>query len=144
MAPVNSRDFTRPMGVNHIYVNNQHDLFLHKVIVQQKDRLFQFEVWRRQATGTLAEILARGELKRYRCTPLCLPWRHANRTSALSPAGCGYHNAYGWCQCLHQLRACNPTPPEEFTLLKYSRASGQPEVVISPPPGITWQCNRRT
>ena len=29
-----------------------------------KDRLFQFEIWRRQATGTVAEILGERELKR--------------------------------------------------------------------------------
>ena len=29
-----------------------------------KDRLFQFEIWRRQATGTVAEIFGESELKR--------------------------------------------------------------------------------
>ena len=29
-----------------------------------KDRLFQFEIWRRQATGTVAEILGEREIKR--------------------------------------------------------------------------------
>ena len=29
-----------------------------------KDRLFQFEIWRRQATGTVAEIFGEGEFER--------------------------------------------------------------------------------
>ena len=44
-------------GVNHIYALNQHDLFFAQGYCAAKDRLFQFEVWRRQATGTVAEIL---------------------------------------------------------------------------------------
>ncbi len=51
-------------GVNHIYANNEHDLFFTQGYCAAKDRLFQFEVWRRQATGTVAEILGARELKR--------------------------------------------------------------------------------
>lgn len=51
-------------GVNHIYAQNEHDLFFTQGYCAAKDRLFQFEVWRRQATGTTAEILGIGELKR--------------------------------------------------------------------------------
>ncbi len=51
-------------GVNHIYAQNEHDLFFAQGYCAAKDRLFQFEVWRRQATGTVAEILGSRELKR--------------------------------------------------------------------------------
>jgi penicillin amidase len=51
-------------GVNHIYADNQHDLFFAQGYAAAKDRLFQFEIWRRQATGTVAEILGERELKR--------------------------------------------------------------------------------
>jgi penicillin amidase len=51
-------------GVNHIYAKNEHDLFFAQGYAAAKDRLFQFEIWRRQATGTTAEILGHGELKR--------------------------------------------------------------------------------
>lgn len=51
-------------GINHIYANNQHDLFFAQGYAAAKDRLFQFEIWRRQATGTVAEILGERELKR--------------------------------------------------------------------------------
>ncbi len=51
-------------GINHIYAKNQHDLFFAQGYAAAKDRLFQFEIWRRQATGTVAEILGERELKR--------------------------------------------------------------------------------
>src|SRR6187549_301089 len=51
-------------GVNHIYARNEHDLFFAQGYCAAKDRLFQFEVWRRQATGTVSEILGARELKR--------------------------------------------------------------------------------
>jgi penicillin G amidase len=51
-------------GINHIYANNQKDLFFAQGYAAAKDRLFQFEIWRRQSTGTVAEILGERELKR--------------------------------------------------------------------------------
>lgn len=51
-------------GINHIYAQNQRDLFFAQGYAAAKDRLFQFEIWRRQATGTVAEILGERALKR--------------------------------------------------------------------------------
>lgn len=51
-------------GVNHIYAANEHDLFFAQGYCAARDRLFQFEIWRRQATGTVAEILGPDELNR--------------------------------------------------------------------------------
>ena len=51
-------------GINHIYANNQNDLFFMQGYLAAKDRLFQFEIWRRQATGTVSEILGEDELDR--------------------------------------------------------------------------------
>ncbi len=51
-------------GINHIYANNQSDLFFMQGYLAAKDRLFQFEIWRRQATGTVAEIFGDDELER--------------------------------------------------------------------------------
>ena len=51
-------------GINHIYANNQQDLFFMQGYLAAKDRLFQFEIWRRQATGTVAEIFGAEELDR--------------------------------------------------------------------------------
>lgn len=56
--------FRDPYGMNHIYAQNQHDLFFAQGYAAAKDRLFQFEVWRRQATGTTAELLGERQLKR--------------------------------------------------------------------------------
>lgn len=51
-------------GISHIYARNEHDLFFAQGYCAARDRLFQFEIWRRQATGTVAEILGARELKR--------------------------------------------------------------------------------
>jgi penicillin G amidase len=51
-------------GINHIYAQNEHDLFFSQGYCAAKDRLFQFEIWRRQATGTIAEVLGERELNR--------------------------------------------------------------------------------
>ncbi len=51
-------------GVNHIYAQNQHDLFFAQGYAAACDRLFQLELWRRQATGTVSEWLGKRELKR--------------------------------------------------------------------------------
>lgn len=51
-------------GVNHIYAQNQHDLFFAQGYAAATDRLFQFEIWRRQATGTVSEIFGPAEIKR--------------------------------------------------------------------------------
>jgi penicillin amidase len=51
-------------GISHIYARNEADLFFAQGYNVAHDRLFQLELWRRQATGTVAEILGRKELKR--------------------------------------------------------------------------------
>lgn len=51
-------------GINHIYAQTEHDLFFAQGYSAAKDRLFQFELWRKQASGTLAEIMGEKELKR--------------------------------------------------------------------------------
>ena len=43
-------------GINHIYAKNQDDLFFMQGYLSARDRLFQFEIWRIQATGTVSEI----------------------------------------------------------------------------------------
>jgi len=51
-------------GISHIYAKNEADLFFAQGYNVARDRLFQLELWRRQATGTVAEILGPKELKR--------------------------------------------------------------------------------
>lgn len=50
-------------GVSHIYAQNQRDLFYAQGYNAARDRLFQFEIWRRKATGTLAEIMGKKALE---------------------------------------------------------------------------------
>ncbi|CAN5757944.1 penicillin acylase family protein [soil metagenome] len=51
-------------GIGHIYARTEHDLFFAQGFNAAQDRLFQLELWRRQATGTLAEIQGPEALKR--------------------------------------------------------------------------------
>lgn len=51
-------------GINHIYAQSEHDLFFAQGYSAAQDRLFQLEIWRRQATGTVAELLGPGQVKR--------------------------------------------------------------------------------
>jgi len=51
-------------GISHIYAQNQSDLFFAQGFNVARDRLFQLEIWRRMATGTVAEILGEKALRR--------------------------------------------------------------------------------
>ncbi len=51
-------------GMDHIYAESEEDLFFAQGYRAAESRLFQFEMWRRQATGTVAEILGPAELER--------------------------------------------------------------------------------
>lgn len=51
-------------GISHIYADTEHDLFFAQGWNAARDRLFQLELWRRQATGTVAELLGPRELTR--------------------------------------------------------------------------------
>jgi len=59
-------------GIPHIYAQNEADLFFAQGYNAARDRLFQFEIWRRQATGTVAEMLGPRELDRDIATRLFL------------------------------------------------------------------------
>src|SRR5579863_4055154 len=51
-------------GISHIYAKSEGDLFFAQGYNVARDRLFQLEMWRRQATGTVAEILGPTEVAR--------------------------------------------------------------------------------
>jgi len=48
---------TDDQGVPHVFAQNAHDLYFMTGYVQARDRLFQMDVTRRQASGTLAELV---------------------------------------------------------------------------------------
>ena len=54
---------TDPFGIPHIYAKTAHDLYLVTGYLHARDRLFQMDVARRQASGTLAELLGQEALK---------------------------------------------------------------------------------
>ncbi|GAB1341622.1 penicillin acylase family protein [Gemmatimonas sp.] len=57
-------------GIVHIEAKNEHDLFFAQGYSAARDRLFQLEVWRRQATGTMAEALGERWVARDRAARL--------------------------------------------------------------------------
>lgn len=50
-------------GISHIYAQNQSDLFFGQGFNVARDRLFQLEMWRLQASGTMAQILGQKALR---------------------------------------------------------------------------------
>lgn len=126
-------------GVNHIYALNQHDLFFTQGYCAAKDRLFQFEIWRRQATGTVAEILGERALKKDIGTRL-FKFR-GDLTKELNhyhPQGVAIINAYvdGVNQYIEEILKTPAALPIEFKLLKISPAKWTPNVVISRHQGL--------
>lgn len=127
-------------GINHIYAQNEQDLFMAQGYAAARDRLFQFELWRRQATGTVAEILGPRELKRdigarlHRFQgDLDAELNHYHpRGQAIIEAFVRGINAY--------IAETERTPsllPIEFTLLGITPGRWTPEVVISRHQGLT-------
>ncbi len=55
---------TDTWGVPHIYAQTEYDLFFAQGYQAATDRLFQFEIFRRRATGTMAEVFGPRELAR--------------------------------------------------------------------------------
>lgn len=49
-------------GISHIFAGNGHDLYFMQGWIHAQDRFFQMDLTRRQASGTLAEVLGPGAL----------------------------------------------------------------------------------
>jgi penicillin amidase len=58
------RIVTDTWGVAHIFAQTEYDLFFAQGFQAATDRLFQFEIFRRRATGTMAEVFGPRELAR--------------------------------------------------------------------------------
>ena len=126
-------------GVNHIYANNEHDLFFTQGYCAAKDRLFQFEIWRRQATGTTAEILGAREIKRDIGTRLFQYRGSIEKDLArYHPRGVAIINAY--VQGVNAyIKEANQDPsalPIEFKLLHIQPKEWTAAVVISRHQGL--------
>ena len=126
-------------GVNHIYASNEHDLFFTQGYCAAKDRLFQFEVWRRQATGTVAEILGARELKRDIGTRL-FKFRGdlQKELQHYHPRGKSIIEAYveGVNTYIAEVNAKPDLLPVEFKILKIRPEKWTPEIVISRHQGL--------
>ena len=126
-------------GINHIYAETEYDLFFAQGYAAARDRLFQFEVWRAQATGTVAEMLGPGELERdigfrlfkYRGDMTREMNHYHDRGSAIIPAYVDGVNAY-----IGETEADPSLLPLEFELLGIRPKRWTPEVVISRHQGL--------
>jgi len=126
-------------GVPHIYANNEHDLFFAQGYYAARDRLFQFELWRRQATGTVAEILGRRELARDIGTRLHLFRKDLRQELRhYHPRGELIINAYvdGINAYIAQTERDPDLLPIEFELLGITPGRWTPAVVISRHQGL--------
>lgn len=126
-------------GINHIYAENEHDLFLAQGYAAARDRLFQFEIWRRQSTGTVAEILGPREIDRDIGTRL-FQFRGdiVDEMNYYHPRGAEIITAFvdGVNAYIDEARADPTLLPLEFELLGIQPEHWTPEVVISRHQGL--------
>jgi penicillin amidase len=126
-------------GVDHIYAENEHDLFFAQGYAAARNRLFQFELWRRQATGTVAEILGRRELDRDIGARLHLFRKDMSQELAhYHPRGELIINAFvdGINAYIDQTELNPDLLPMEFALLGIRPGKWTPAVVISRHQGL--------
>jgi penicillin G amidase len=130
---------TDAWGVPHIYANNEHDLFFAQGYTACRDRMFQFELWRRQATGTVAEMLGQRELKRDISARLFrFRGDMKQEMQHYHPRGVAIITAFveGVNAAIAQANANPETLPLEFKLLKIKPQPWTPEIVISRHQGL--------
>ncbi|MFZ4559206.1 MAG: penicillin acylase family protein [Saprospiraceae bacterium] len=126
-------------GIPHIYAKTEEDLFFAQGYYAAKDRLFQFEIWRRQATGTVAELLGPRELKRdigsrlfrFRGDMARELQHYHPRGQAIITAFVKGINAY-----IQKTRNEPGLLPEEFRLLGITPGFWTPEIVVSRHQGL--------
>jgi len=130
---------TDQWGVPHIYAQSEHDLFFAQGFYAARDRMFQFEIWRRQATGTVAEILGERELDRDRGARLFRFRGDMEREMAhYHPRGKQIIGAFvaGVNAWIRQTQAKPELLPLEFKMLGIKPGLWTPEIVISRHQGL--------
>ncbi len=133
------RVWTDPWGIDHIEAENEHDLFFTQGFRAARNRLFQFELWRRQATGTAAEVLGPdaldrdigARLHRFRGDMRRELAHYHPRGEAIVAAFVAGINAW-----IDQTEANPGLLPLEFRLLKIKPGKWTPEVVVSRHQGL--------
>ncbi len=121
-------------GVSHIYARNEADLFFAQGYNVARDRLFQLELWRRQATGTVAQMLGPAEVERDIGTRLFLfrgdleqelNWYHPHGAAIVRAFVSGI-NAY-----VDETARTPSLLTPEFAMLGIAPGKWTPEVVVS-------------
>lgn len=128
-------------GISHIYAETEHDLFFAQGYNAVRDRLFQFEIWRRQATGTVAEILGADELERDRGSRL-FRFRGdlEDELNHYHPRGADIIGAFvdGINAYIAETERDPSLLPVEFDILGIRPEPWTPEVVVSRHQGLLW------
>lgn len=130
-------------GVPHIYAQNQDDLFFAQGFVVAQDRLFQVDMWRRQALGELAEVLGPSALPADRFArrtkyrgDMAAEWRsYAPDAQAIATAFTRGINA--------GIDAFGDNLPLEFQLLQYKPKKWAPEDILGRSSGVYMSQNFR-
>lgn len=107
-------------GVPHIYARTEHDVFFAQGYVAAQDRLWQMDMWRRQAEGRVAEVLGPRAVERDRLArlfryrgPMDAEWAaYGPNAKAIVSAFVAGVNAY--------IAQVKDRPPIEFTMLGYA------------------------
>ncbi len=126
-------------GISHIYAETEEDLFFAQGWNAARDRLFQLELWRRQATGTVAEILGPRAVARDHGTRLFKFRRDLTRElNHYHPRGKAIIEAFvrGINAYVDRTRRNPDLLSVEFELLGIEPGHWTPEVVVSRHQGL--------
>jgi penicillin amidase len=130
-------------GVAHIYAQNADDLFFAQGFVAAQDRLFQIDLWRRQGTGELSEIMGPSAIEadkfartiRYR-GDMEAEWKsYSPDTQQIATAFTRGINA-----CIEQM---GDKLPIEFQIVGHKPKKWQPEDILGRSSGIYMSQNFR-
>lgn len=107
-------------GIAHVRAGDAHDAWLLQGFVHAQDRLFQMDVTRRRASGTLAELLGAGALAGdVQLRTLGLRRAAARSLEILSPDARAALDAYA--EGVNAWRAAHPALPPEYAALGLTR-----------------------
>jgi penicillin amidase len=126
-------------GIAHIYAQTEQDLFFAQGYNAARDRLFQLEIWRLQATGTAAQVFGPRELKRdYGARLHRFRGDLRRELNHYHPRGEAIINAFvrGVNSYIEQTQRDPGLLPLEFRLLGIKPQLWTPEVVISRHQGL--------
>ncbi|HEY0929454.1 MAG TPA: penicillin acylase family protein [Gemmatimonas sp.] len=121
-------------GIVHIDAKNEHDLFFAQGYSSARDRLFQLELWRRQATGTMAEALGPRWVARDRAARL-LRYRGSMTTELVQyhPRGAAIIQAFvdGVNAYVDQVKRDTSLMPPDLKALGITPGKWTPAIVVS-------------